>query len=372
MSPPNISIIFTSPRHLFFKHVALIGRTESIPRVAVKNLPLLLCGLLTATVLPSCAMKPPAAPSKAGVQHPLAKGAQAWPGAAAQELPQGLIWRPQGRPRGTIVCLHGIQTHAAWFGPVARHLTQSGWTVIALDRRGSGVNTTPPFQKGHTGGSKRLLADLDALLILARQETGRGAPLLLLGTSWGANLAGVHSTQASPQAQVDGLILLVPNARLINGSSLASIGAIITGRPPFKDVHYLAGRTQASPPQKPAADGDPPSNSAEAKQGADWLWIQHDRAAGLLQDKPGRGTMKTGSGLQKKWGQKLPASSHPVLLITAERDQIMNNAVAQQQVSTKLANGTAHHVALDAGHAVQLTQPDRLADAINAWAQRLR
>lgn len=43
-------------------------------------------------------------------------------------------------PRGLIVFVHGIQSHAGWYDNSCRQLQQAGYTVYFLDRRGSGMN----------------------------------------------------------------------------------------------------------------------------------------------------------------------------------------------------------------------------------------
>ncbi len=130
-------------------------------------------------------------PNPAGICHPLARStdAEVWPADNSIGVPASLIWRSKGGNRGVILCLHGIQTHAAWFGPLARELRNDGWIVIAPDRR----ERTPAR---------------DAQMDLARKEAG-GRPLLLLGTPWGSNLAGAwlaHTSRLFPH----GFIELVP------------------------------------------------------------------------------------------------------------------------------------------------------------------
>src|SRR3989304_3225666 len=53
-------------------------------------------------------------------------------------------WAPRGAgsgpARAQVVYLHGIQSHAGWYGYSCERLRQGGFEVFFLDRRGSGVN----------------------------------------------------------------------------------------------------------------------------------------------------------------------------------------------------------------------------------------
>ncbi len=42
--------------------------------------------------------------------------------------------------RAVVVMLHGIQSHSGWYEGSGEHLAQAGVSVLAPDRRGSGMN----------------------------------------------------------------------------------------------------------------------------------------------------------------------------------------------------------------------------------------
>jgi len=91
----------------------------------------------------------------------------------------------QGTPRGEVVCLHGIQSHAGWYEYSCNRLAEAGYTVSFLDRRGSGRNEQA---RGDAPGFRRLLADIAEFLQPLR-ERSPGQPVVLLAISWGGKLA---------------------------------------------------------------------------------------------------------------------------------------------------------------------------------------
>lgn len=89
-------------------------------------------------------------------------------------------YSPAGPPRARVVCLHGIQSHAGWYGHTCRRLAAAGFAVSFLDRRGSGVN---PEARGDTPGFRRLLDDI-AEFLRAPFPDEAGRPTFLLAISW--------------------------------------------------------------------------------------------------------------------------------------------------------------------------------------------
>jgi alpha-beta hydrolase superfamily lysophospholipase len=310
-----------------------------------------------------------------GKAHPLVNGtnAQEWPANADPSIPKGLLFHAQGEARATLLCLHGVQTHAAWFAPLARELTRGGFNVIAVDRRGSGVNAAAPFVRGHTKGSQELLDDLQKQMRVAKMM---GPPVYLLGTSWGSNLAAVYVLRdLAPQA--DGLILLVPatRSRFEHWFSKPLAGLIsflfpkLTAKLPFQAVHYQAGEQQPppqdldQPPLKKPKDGTPWRASADL---ADQL--KEDEKSGLLLTRPTYRLLYTGLALASEWKSSSKQLTIPGLVILAGRDQIMDNAAAWRAVSQH--SSKAKLVSLeDAGHGAQITSPAEIADSISKWTR---
>jgi len=57
-----------------------------------------------------------------------------------------------------VLYLHGIQSHGGWFLGSCDYLRNSGMTVLAADRRGSGLNEK---ERGHCASAKQLIEDTD-------------------------------------------------------------------------------------------------------------------------------------------------------------------------------------------------------------------
>jgi alpha-beta hydrolase superfamily lysophospholipase len=116
----------------------------------------------------------------------------------------GYAWRyrryPAGSPRGHVVFLHGIQSHAGWYDFSCTRISQAGFAVSFLDRRGSGLNEQ---DRGDAPSFRRLLGDIIEFL-----ESQTIKPVCLAGISWGGKLA--VALQRYRPGLVDGLALVCP------------------------------------------------------------------------------------------------------------------------------------------------------------------
>jgi alpha-beta hydrolase superfamily lysophospholipase len=112
-----------------------------------------------------------------------------------------------GAPRGRVVFVHGIQSHAGWYEHSCHRLTEAGFAVSFLDRRGSGQNTEA---RGDTPSFRRLLDDIaEFLRPLPQQQPAQ--PIFLAGISWGGK--PVVALQRRHPGLADGLALLCPGFR---------------------------------------------------------------------------------------------------------------------------------------------------------------
>ena len=93
-------------------------------------------------------------------------------------------FEPSFEPLATIVLLHGIISHSGWYGTSAGYLAKRGFDVVALDRRGSGLNTQSRGDVDHWR------TWVDDVVTACEQHHQRG-PVVLLGISWGGKLAPV-------------------------------------------------------------------------------------------------------------------------------------------------------------------------------------
>jgi alpha-beta hydrolase superfamily lysophospholipase len=112
-----------------------------------------------------------------------------------------------GTPRGRVVFVHGIQSHAGWYEHSCHRLAEAGFAVTFLDRRGSGQNTEA---RGDTPSFRRLLDDIAEFLRPLRQQQP-ALPIFLAGISWGGK--PVVALQRRHPGLADGLALLCPGFR---------------------------------------------------------------------------------------------------------------------------------------------------------------
>jgi alpha-beta hydrolase superfamily lysophospholipase len=109
--------------------------------------------------------------------HPGEPVALTLPDHAVQRL---RVWRGTGPC--VILALHGLDGHAGWFGRLGPALAHRGYTLMAVDRAGAGVDARA------RGDSANLDVSLDELESLCERVAPRGG-LFLLGHSWGAKQA---------------------------------------------------------------------------------------------------------------------------------------------------------------------------------------
>jgi alpha-beta hydrolase superfamily lysophospholipase len=107
-------------------------------------------------------------------------------------------------PRAVIIFLHGIASHAGWFGETAADLSIQGLTVYGLDRRGSGRSGGP---RGHLERYGRALDDVEEMVRLVSSQHPK-TPIFLAASSWAAKLAVVYAAQRP--GSLSGLLLLGP------------------------------------------------------------------------------------------------------------------------------------------------------------------
>ena len=109
----------------------------------------------------------------------------------------------KGKLRGSLVYLHGIQSHGGWYTETAAALAGRGYKVFLPDRRGSGACGEP---RGHFDSPEQLVEDVDRFVALA---AGEGAPVFLVGGCWGARPAVAYATEH--RAKLAGLVLVCRN-----------------------------------------------------------------------------------------------------------------------------------------------------------------
>ncbi len=110
-----------------------------------------------------------------------------------------------------MLVVHGLGEHGGRYAHVAARLAGQGWAVAGYDQRGHGLSTGP---RGGLAADDSLLADLGR--VIEHQRRAMPGPLMLLGHSMGALVAGRYVAEAlsptpAPWWQpVDGLVMSSP------------------------------------------------------------------------------------------------------------------------------------------------------------------
>lgn len=127
-------------------------------------------------------------------------GLGAWPDA---DDFRGLIAKPAGMARGTVVVFHGNAGHAGHREFYAQMLAPLGFRVVLAEYPGYGP-------RGGTVGEASLVDDAAQTITLAHARYG--GPVLVIGESLGAGVAAAATRQV--QGLVAGLMLVTPWDRL--------------------------------------------------------------------------------------------------------------------------------------------------------------
>ena len=121
-----------------------------------------------------------------------------------EQLPYRYFPADAATRRGSLVYLHGIQSHGAWYTDTAAELARRGYSVYLPDRRGSGLSTGP---KGWFGHYRRLTDDVASFVDRAKSDEG-GSPTFVVGGCWGARPAVGYALEN--QHELAGLALICP------------------------------------------------------------------------------------------------------------------------------------------------------------------
>ncbi len=92
-------------------------------------------------------------------------------------------WRPADEAAGAVLCLHGVESHAAWFAETAEALNRRNLAVVAFDRPGWGRSEGV---RGHLASYADALGQVAEVATTLRE---RFPAVHLAGLSWGGLLA---------------------------------------------------------------------------------------------------------------------------------------------------------------------------------------
>jgi alpha-beta hydrolase superfamily lysophospholipase len=119
----------------------------------------------------------------------------------------GQGWERDGAPRATVCLVHGLGDHSGRYGPVAAHLNEAGYAVLAYDQRGHGKSDG---KRGHSPSYDRTMDDI-ALLLAEASARYPGSPRFLYGHSLGGSLVLNYALRRKPT--LEGVIATSPGLR---------------------------------------------------------------------------------------------------------------------------------------------------------------
>jgi alpha-beta hydrolase superfamily lysophospholipase len=114
-------------------------------------------------------------------------------------------WPARGRPRGTVLIVHGLGEHAERYVRLAADLSAARWSVQSWDQRGHGASEGA---RGAIATPTSLVDDL-ALVVRSLRDENVPRPLVLLGHSMGGVVAARFVAGAGAD-HVDALVLSSP------------------------------------------------------------------------------------------------------------------------------------------------------------------
>ena len=248
-----------------------------------------------------------------------------------------------------LVYLHGIESHAGWFAQAAKRLTERGYDVFSLDRRGSGINReNRGFPSGHISRYPVLLEDIHDFITPLREHYSH---IFLVGLSWGGKLATAYELDYPGDA--DGLILITPGIKALVDVSL-----------PVKLKILLYAQLA---PQSPIASPIEPE-----------MFTTTPRYLDYIESDPSRLTHATArfywqsSRLDSYLDGNIAALDTPTLLFLAGRDRIIDNA----GVIETLKRGDSSRLTIieypEQTHSVQFDAPDGLVEDMDRWLKQQR
>jgi acylglycerol lipase len=254
---------------------------------------------------------------------------------------------PAAVPRGRVVFVHGIQSHAGWYEHSCRRFSEAGFAVSFLDRRGSGANSEA---RGDTPSFRRLLDDIAEFLRPLRQRQP-ALPLFLAGISWGGK--PVAALQRRHPGLCDAIALLCPGFRpQVSPSRKERLGILLS-------------RLVSPRRLFPVPLSDPQLFTAVPR----WQQFIRDDPLSLRQATARFFVESVRLDLYLRF-----AVSHihtPILLLLAERDRIIDNTRTRKFVARFAAADKEIHEYAQAHHTLEFEDnPEPFLADLLQWLER--
>ncbi|KAF2093655.1 alpha/beta-hydrolase [Rhizodiscina lignyota] len=122
-------------------------------------------------------------------------------------------WKPSGTVQAYMVVMHGFSDHSDMYPELFTTLASQGIEVRAFDQRGWGRSVTKPSEKGHTGPTTTVMADMTSFLsTIIPNRPVPAAPVFLYGHSMGGQETLIYAATgpAHIRQQIRGYLLEAP------------------------------------------------------------------------------------------------------------------------------------------------------------------
>jgi lysophospholipase len=257
-------------------------------------------------------------------------GAEWFDGEGGARL-RAALFRPEGRPRGSVVLSTGRTAAIEKYFEVVRDLQQRGFVVLVNEWRGQGLShrDLPDRLKGHALGAETYLADYRALLVAFEARLPK--PWIAIGHSMGGCLT-LMALARGQAPRFAGAVLCAPmlGLRLPRFARALVALRLLTGR--ARDLAQPPGDPVAEPFEGNVLTGDP----VRYRRGKDLLRANPD----LALSSPTWGwldfALRATAWLAK--GENLKEANLPVVIVSASRDKLVSNA-DQKAIATLLPRG---------------------------------
>lgn len=253
-------------------------------------------------------------------------------------------YRGDSIPDTALVYLHGIESHAGWFDSASQKLSELGYDVFCLDRRGSGINReNRDFPSGHIDSYSTFIKDINQFIPLLEGQFER---TYLIGLSWGGKLA-VGYALLYPQ-NIDGLVLITPGIHSNVDVSL-------------KEKTEIFVLTFVKP------------TSAIPIPIEDEMFTRSERSLNYIRNDPLRLHTATARFFYESWKlerfirKNFHRNQLPILLFLAEHDRIVDNYEILETLRTGNQKDLSIQWYEDQTHSIQFDATERMVSDIHQW-----
>ncbi|TLD23979.1 hypothetical protein PspLS_06624 [Pyricularia sp. CBS 133598] len=122
-------------------------------------------------------------------------------------------WLPDGTPKAKLVLIHGFSDHVNLYNDLGNAMANGGIAMYGFDQRGWGRSVKTPADRGKTGPTAMVLADIVAFIEPLLDDSSN-LPVFVMGHSMGGGqvltLAGDRTYEDRVVKRVQGWILEAP------------------------------------------------------------------------------------------------------------------------------------------------------------------